>query len=52
MLDAERGLMVLGCGETSIRLCPPLILNEYEATVGLDILEEALTIVEKEHARA
>ena len=51
-LAFERGLMVLGCGETSIRLCPPLILNEYEATVGLDILEEALTIVEKEHARA
>ena len=24
-LAFERGLMVLGCGETSIRLCPPLI---------------------------
>jgi 4-aminobutyrate aminotransferase len=51
-LAFERGLMVLGCGETSIRLCPPLILTEEEATVGLDILEDALTLVEKEHEHA
>ncbi len=50
-LAFERGLMVLGCGETSLRLCPPLIVNEHEATVALDILEEALTIVEHEHAQ-
>ena len=48
----ERGLMVLGCGETTLRLCPPLILKEEEATVALDILEDALTLVEKEHAHA
>jgi len=48
-LAFERGLMILGCGETSIRLCPPLIVNQYEATVALDILEEALSQVEKEH---
>jgi 4-aminobutyrate aminotransferase len=51
-LAFERGLMVLGCGETSLRLCPPLIVNEQEATVALDILEEALTLVEKEHEHA
>jgi 4-aminobutyrate aminotransferase len=51
-LAFERGLMILGCGETSIRLCPPLILKEDEATVALDILEEALTNVEEEYARA
>jgi 4-aminobutyrate aminotransferase len=51
-LAFERGLMILGCGETSIRLCPPLIVNEHEATIALDILEEALTQVEKEHAQA
>jgi 4-aminobutyrate aminotransferase len=49
-LSFERGLMVLGCGETSLRLCPPLIVSEKEATVALDILEEALTEVEREHA--
>jgi len=44
--------MVLGCGETSLRLCPPLIVNMHEAAVALDILEEALTEAEKEHAHA
>lgn len=48
----ERGLMILGCGETSLRLCPPLIINENEATVALDILEDTLTAVEEEHAKA
>jgi 4-aminobutyrate aminotransferase len=51
-LAFERGLIVLGCGETSLRLSPPLIVNEHEATVALDILEEALTQVEKEHEHA
>ena len=51
-LAFERGLLVLGCGETSIRLCPPLILKEHEATVALDILEDALSVAEKEAARA
>ncbi len=30
-LAFERGLLILGCGETTIRLCPPLIVNEHEA---------------------
>src|SRR5271168_3094569 len=47
----EKGLLILGCGETSLRLCPPLVVNEQEAEVALDILEEALTLAEKEHAR-
>ena len=51
-LAFERGLMILGCGETSIRLCPPLVINEHEANVALDILEDALTQVEKEFAQA
>jgi 4-aminobutyrate aminotransferase len=51
-LAFERGLMVLGCGETSLRLCPPLVVSEQEATVALDILEDALSQVEKEHAHA
>jgi 4-aminobutyrate aminotransferase len=51
-LAFERGLMVLGCGETTLRLSPPLVVNEHEATVALDILEEALTVVEKEFEQA
>jgi 4-aminobutyrate aminotransferase len=48
-LAFERGLVMLGCGETSLRLSPPLIVSREEATVALDILEEALTQAEKEH---
>jgi 4-aminobutyrate aminotransferase len=48
----EKGLMILGCGETSLRLCPPLIVSKEEASVALDILEEALSQVEKEHEHA
>ena len=51
-LAFERGLMVLGCGETTLRLSPPLIVNEQEATVALDILEEAITLAEKENQNA
>jgi 4-aminobutyrate aminotransferase len=47
-LAFERGLIVLACGETSLRLSPPLIISKEEATVALDILEDALTLAEKE----
>ena len=47
-LAFERGLIILGCGETSLRLSPPLIVSKEQATVALDILEEALTTAEKE----
>jgi 4-aminobutyrate aminotransferase len=40
--------MLLGCGESSLRLMPPLIVSEEEATVAVDILEDALAAVEKE----
>src|ERR1700728_4383222 len=43
-LAFERGLLILGCGETTIRLCPPLIVNEHEANIALDILEECIQI--------
>jgi len=39
-LAFERGLLILGCGETTIRLCPPLIVKREEAEIALDILEE------------
>jgi len=41
-LAFERGLLLLGCGETTIRLCPALIVSQQEADVALDILEECL----------
>ena len=50
-LAFERGLLTLGCGESSIRLAPPLIVNRHEASIALDILEECLGIVEREVLR-
>jgi 4-aminobutyrate aminotransferase len=50
-LAFERGLLILGCGETSIRLAPPLVVNPREAAIALDILEECVSVVEKEAAR-
>lgn len=41
-LAFERGLLLLGCGETTIRLCPPLIVTQQEVDVALDILEECI----------
>jgi 4-aminobutyrate aminotransferase len=51
-LAFERGLMVLGCGQTTLRLSPPLLVSQEEATVALDILEDVLTQVEKEYAES
>ena len=51
-LAFERGLLILGCGETAIRLAPPLVVNEHEACIALDILEEAIAQVEEEQAQS
>lgn len=37
----QRGLLMLSAGERALRLSPPLILSAEEATVALEILEEA-----------
>jgi 4-aminobutyrate aminotransferase len=34
------GLLLLGCGEATIRFCPPLCLTLEEAATGMDILEK------------
>ncbi len=47
-LAFERGLLILGCGETSIRLAPPLIVHQHEASIALDILEECIALTETE----
>jgi 4-aminobutyrate aminotransferase len=41
----ERGLLLLGCGESAIRLAPPLIVTQEEADVAVGILDEALGTV-------
>jgi 4-aminobutyrate aminotransferase len=39
----ERGVLVLGAGESSIRLSPPLILTRDQADFALGVLEECLS---------
>ncbi|MBC5808518.1 MAG: acetyl ornithine aminotransferase family protein [Candidatus Eremiobacter antarcticus] len=38
----KRGLLLLGCGRSTIRLAPPLVIDEEDAANGLRILDEAL----------
>lgn len=43
----KRGLLLLGCGQSVIRLMPPLILSKEEADTALTILEETMYEVER-----
>ena len=47
-LAFERGVLYLGCGPSTIRISPPLIITKDEADVAMDVLEESITIVEAE----
>jgi 4-aminobutyrate aminotransferase len=38
----EKGILFLGCGTNSLRLCPPLIVTKQQADVALDILEDCI----------
>ncbi len=39
---AEKGLLLLPAGASSIRICPPLTISKEQASNGLDILEDAV----------
>jgi 4-aminobutyrate aminotransferase len=41
----ERGLILLPCGEYTIRFCPPLCINETQLDVGLKLFDEALATI-------
>jgi 4-aminobutyrate aminotransferase len=43
----EKGLLILGAGPTTVRFCPPLVINEREAAKACDIFMEALQETEK-----
>lgn len=46
----QRGLIIIGCGENTIRFAPPLIISREEMSEGLDVFEDALSEVEAQHA--
>ncbi len=41
----ERGLVMLGCGEHTMRFCPPLCMTQQELEAGLAIFEAAVASV-------
>jgi len=43
----ERGILFLGCGPSTVRIAPPLIVTKDEADVAMDALEESIAVVEK-----
>ncbi len=47
MLAFERGLLILGCGPNSIRLCPPLVITRDQADFAVDTLEQCLQVLER-----
>jgi 4-aminobutyrate aminotransferase len=47
-LAFERGVLFLGCGPSTVRLCPPLIVTKDEADIAVDVLEECIKLVGQE----
>jgi 4-aminobutyrate aminotransferase len=43
-LAFERGLLILGTGPNSLRLCPPLVITKDQADFAVDTLEECLEL--------
>jgi 4-aminobutyrate aminotransferase len=48
-LAFERGLLVLGCGKSTIRIAPALSISGKEIDEGLRFFEDAITIAEGKH---
>jgi 4-aminobutyrate aminotransferase len=46
-LAFERGILYLGCGPNTIRLCPPLIVTKEQAEIAMDVLEECIVSVQQ-----
>jgi 4-aminobutyrate aminotransferase len=41
----RRGLLLLGCGRSTIRLAPPLIIDPEDAEIAVSILDDAIGAV-------
>ena len=46
-LAFERGILFLGCGPSTIRIAPPLIVTKEQADIAMDVLETAIAEVGK-----
>src|SRR5262249_49708725 len=43
----HKGLLLLGCGENTVRFMPPLIVTQEQAQVAVEILDETLDEIER-----
>jgi acetylornithine aminotransferase len=50
----ERGLLIISAGTNTLRFVPPLVISEEEIDKGMEILEEAMTVVfrSSEHVKS
>ena len=46
-LAFERGILFLGCGPSTIRIAPPLVVTKDEADVAVDVLDECISLAAK-----
>jgi 4-aminobutyrate aminotransferase len=46
-LAFQRGVLLLGAGESAVRLSPPLIVSKEQAEIAMNVLEESLVAAEK-----
>ena len=52
-LAFERGVLFLGCGPNTVRVCPPLIVTKEQADIAMDVLEECIKLAgSKPHAHS
>ena len=43
----QKGLLILGCGESTVRLMPPLVIEQEHADTALEILDRCLFEIEQ-----
>jgi 4-aminobutyrate aminotransferase len=48
ILAFERGLLVLGCGTNTLRLCPPLVVTKEQAEFAISTLAECIELATAE----
>jgi 4-aminobutyrate aminotransferase len=46
-LAFDRGVLFLGCGPSTVRISPGLVVSQDEAEVAVEVLEECISILEK-----
>ena len=44
----EQGLLVLGCGDSTVRLMPPLVVEREHADFALEVIERSVTEIESQ----